>query len=126
QILQSRHELKAYLGEVIADRRKAPRDDLLSYMLEASEGGTKLTPEEVSSLASLLLVAGNETTTKLIGLMMNQLLRTPSALRTIGESTGLIPGAVEETVRIEGPVYALPRRVTRDCSVAGVAVRADT
>jgi ferredoxin-NADP reductase len=93
-------------------------------MTEASEGREKLSSEEVLGLAKLLLVAGNETTTKLIGLMMNQLLSNPPALQELTETPGLIPNAVEETLRIEGPVYNRVRRTTRPCAVAGLSLPA--
>ena len=71
-------------------------------MIGAAEGAEKLSSEELLSLAKLLLVAGNETTTKLIGLMMNQLLSNPPALRELGEAPGLIPDAVEEDAPYRG------------------------
>ncbi len=117
---QSLRDLDAYLTQAIADARKHPGDNLLTFMLGASEGAEKLSSEELLSLAKLLLIAGNETTTKLIGLMMNQLLSNPHALRELGEAPGLIPDAVEETLRIEGPVYNRLRRTTRPCTVAGL------
>lgn len=119
---QSLRELDAYLSDVVAERRKTPGEDLITFMIKASEGADRLSHGEVLSLAKLLLVAGNETTTKLIGLMMNLLLSNPSQLRAITEAPGLIAGAVEETLRMEGPVYDRLRRTTRPTTIAGVAV----
>jgi cytochrome P450/ferredoxin-NADP reductase len=121
---QALTNLDAYLTQAIAEQRKHPGENLLSFMIEASEGREKLTSEEMLGLAKLLLVAGNETTTKLIGLMMNQLLSNPPALQELIESPGLIPNAIEEAVRIEGPVYNRLRRTTRACEIAGVALPA--
>jgi ferredoxin-NADP reductase len=97
---------------------------MLTFMVQASQGADKLSRAEAVSLAKLLLVAGNETTTKLIGLMMMQLLTHPSALGELAAAPGLIPGAIEESVRIEGPIYNTLRRATRGCTVSGTAVRA--
>jgi ferredoxin-NADP reductase len=80
----------------------------------------------VLSLAKLLLVAGNETTTKLIGLAMNLLLRHPTAWAELRASPGLVPGAIEEVLRVEGPVYNRLRRVTRDTSIAGWELKAES
>jgi cytochrome P450/ferredoxin-NADP reductase len=117
-------ELDDYLSNAIAEMRKRPRRNLLAFMIEASEGGEKLSPEELLGLAKLLLVAGNETTTKLIGLMMNHLLAHPRALAELMETPGLVRNAVEETLRIEGPVYNRLRRTTRACSIAGLNLSA--
>jgi cytochrome P450/ferredoxin-NADP reductase len=121
---QSLRDLEAYLAHSIAEKSKHPGNDFLSFMVQASGGAEKLSSEEVLGLAKLLLVAGNETTTKLIGLMMNQLLSNPTSLREVNETPGLIPNAVEETLRIEGPVYNRLRRTTKPCTVAGLDVPA--
>ncbi|MDP2310878.1 MAG: cytochrome P450 [Pseudomonadota bacterium] len=121
---QSLREMDAYLAGAAAEYRKHPAENLLSFMIQASEGEDRLTEAEVLSLAKLLLVAGNETTTKLIGLAMNHLLRSPPAWQDLRAAPGLIPGAMEESVRIEGPVPHRLRRATRDCVIAGMPVAA--
>lgn len=119
EIQTSVRELAAFLRETIAERRKHPGDDLATFMLNATHGGEHLGDDEILSLSMLLLVAGNETTTKLIGLMMNQLLSNPLMLDRLTESPGLVPKAIEETLRIEGPVYDRIRRTTAPCNVVG-------
>lgn len=121
---QSLREMDAYLAEVVRSYREHPGDNLISFMVEASEGGERLSDAEVLSLAKLLLVAGNETTTKLIGLATNLILRNPPAWDELRASPGLVPGMVEEALRLEGPVYNRLRLATRDCTVAGVDVKA--
>lgn len=125
EIIRSIRELGTYLSAMIAARRKTPGDDLLTFMLTAAHGQDRLRDDEILGLAMLLLVAGNETTTKLIGLMMNQLLTNAPTLRELADSPGLIPGAIEETVRLEGPVYNRMRRTTQACKVAGYALPAN-
>lgn len=117
---QTLRDMDAYLLASIDELRKHPRDNLLSFMTQASEGSSKLSAGEVLSLAKLLLIAGNETTTRLIGLMMNQLILNPIAMKELSDSPGLIPNAVEETARLEGPVFDRVRRTTRACNVAGL------
>lgn len=119
-------ELDTYLQGSIAELRKHPRENLLTFMIQASEGADKLRSDEVLGLAKLLLIAGNETTTRLIGLMMNQLLSNPDALKDVSEMPGLIPNAVEETARIEGPVFDRVRRTTKACTTAGIDLPAGT
>jgi cytochrome P450/ferredoxin-NADP reductase len=126
EIHASLRELDVYLGGVVADQRKHPRDTLISFMVQAAEGGERLSDGEVLSLAKLLLVAGNETTTKLIGLATNLLLRHPPAWAELRASPGLVPGAIEEALRVEGPVYNRLRRVTRDTTVAGWELKAES
>src|SRR5262249_21935269 len=79
---------------------------------------------EVLSLAKLLLIAGNETTTRLIGLMMNQLLSNPASLEEVNGAPGLIPNAIEEAARIEGPIFHRLRRTTKPCTIAGLGLPA--
>lgn len=124
-LFQTLRELDAYLTQAIDEARKHPRDNLLSCMVHASEGAERLTSSEVVSLSKLLLIAGNETTTRLLGLMMNQLVSNPSALAELSVSPGLIPNAIEEAVRIEGPIVHRLRRATKPCSVAGLNLAAD-
>ena len=123
-IQTSLRELDAYLADVVAHHRDHPGDDLISFMVQAAEGGERLADGEVLSLAKLLLVAGNETTTKLIGLAMNLILRNPPAWPELRASPGLVTGAIEEALRLEGPVYNRLRRVTRDTTIAGCEVKA--
>ncbi|MBX3209368.1 MAG: cytochrome P450/oxidoreductase [Labilithrix sp.] len=123
-LVQALRDLDAYLLDSIAALRARPRDNLLSFMVNASEGSERLSAGEVLSLAKLLLIAGNETTTRLIGLMMNQLLANPAAMKEVSETPGLLPNAVEEAARLEGPVFDRVRRTTRPCTVAGLSLPA--
>ena len=120
EIQTSLRELDTYLSDVVARHRDHPGDNLISFMVQAAEGGERLSDGEVLSLAKLMLVAGNETTTKLIGLTMNLLLRHPPAWEELRASPGLVPGAIEEVLRLEGPVYNRPR----DTTIAGWEVKA--
>jgi pimeloyl-[acyl-carrier protein] synthase len=113
-----------YLTELLAARRATPGDDLLSDLLAVQDGGDRISPAEVVSLAMLLLVAGHETTVNLIGNGTLALLSNPGQLDLLLESPELIPGAVEELLRFDSPVQISQRIVTEDMDLAGRKVRA--
>src|SRR5439155_8938982 len=94
----------AYFAQLINERRTAPRDDLVSALIAAEESGDKLTQEEVIVNLILLLIAGHETTTNLIGNGMLALLRHPDQLADLRAEPPLIKSAVEELLRYDSPV----------------------
>jgi cytochrome P450 len=94
----------AYLRALIEDKRVDPKDDLVSGLIFAEEGGEVLTEDELIAMIFLLLVAGHETTVNLIGNGMLALLRHPDQLRMLKDDPGLIVTAVEELLRYDGPV----------------------
>jgi cytochrome P450 len=117
--------LQQFFQHLIAERRQTPTDDLLSRLIGVEEQGTVLSEEELVSTCALLLVAGHETTTHLIGNSVLALLRNPVELQKLRKNPGLIEGAVEEFLRYEGPIYMLSRRATEDVEVGGVKIRAN-
>jgi cytochrome P450 len=106
--------LLAYLGGVIAERRREPRDDLISAMLQAQEESDALSDGELLATSNLILIAGHETTTNLIGNGMLALLREPEQLGRLRADASLVPSAVEELLRFDGPVQATIRVATED------------
>jgi cytochrome P450 len=116
---QARQGLTEYMRELIAQRRAAPRADLLSALIAAEEAGDKLTEHELLATCILLLVAGHETTVNLIGNGMLALLRHPDQLRLLREQPTLIATAVEELLRYDGPVQRTARTPTEDVTFAG-------
>ena len=115
--------LDAYLVPIISERKADPKDDIISALAQAEEEGDKLTEREVLIMLRLLLVAGNETTTNLIGNGMLALLRHPDQLAALREDPGLIPSAVEELLRFDSPVQVDMRSVLDDCDVNGFHLR---
>ena len=113
----------AYFRPIIKARRAAPRDDIVSALVQAEDEGERLTERETLNMLRLLLVAGNETTTNLIGNGILALLRNPDQLQRLREDRSLIPAAVEELLRFDTPVQADFRRVLADCEVNGFAMR---
>jgi cytochrome P450 len=114
---QSGDELAEYFRSAIAERRKAPRDDLLSALIAAEEQGDLLSEDELLATCSLLLVAGNETTTNLIGNGMLALMRNPDQMRLLEDDPSLIGTAVEELLRYDGPVQATSRVALEECGL---------
>ncbi len=113
------NELREYLGKVAAERRTEPRDDLISALVAAEEAGDRLTENELFGTLVLLLVAGNETTTKLICNSVAALLRHPEQLQLLREEPKRVAGAMEELLRYDGPVQLTSRVVLEDRELCG-------
>jgi cytochrome P450 len=116
-------QLSAYLRRVFDERRREPRQDLISALVSVEEQGDSLTDAEMLSLSALILGAGHETTTNLLGNAVVALLRHPSERRRLQDDPSLIGSAVEEFLRYDSPVQVTDRVATQDCEVAGQAVR---
>lgn len=117
-------QIIAYLGDLIAERRAEPRDDLLSALVHAEDDGVGLSEEELRLNTLLLFVAGHETTMNLIGNGMYALLRNPDQLARLRADPTLIGSAVEELLRFDGPVHISSRIATTDVEVNGHRFRA--
>jgi cytochrome P450 len=112
-------KLLDYLAATIAARRRQPRDDLISAMIHAQEETDALSDEELLATCNLLLLAGHETTTNLIGNGILALLREPDQLERLRGEPGLLPTAIEELLRFDGPVQATVRVATEDVEIDG-------
>jgi len=121
--LNSRRELVAYFREVVAQRRVKPENDLLSALVQAEEAGDRLSEAELFSIAILLLVAGNETTTNLIGNGLKALLENPDQLQKLRDNPALIDSAVEELLRFDGPVQFTSRIALESLTLRDKAIR---
>jgi cytochrome P450 len=117
--VSGRRALAEYFHGLIAERRAAPRDDMLSALIAAEEAGDKLNEDELLATCILLLVAGHETTANLIGNGTLALLRHPAELRKLRENPGLIASAVEELLRFDGPVQRTARIPSEDIRIDG-------
>jgi cytochrome P450 len=124
QALQSMEDLQAYLGEIVAQRRREPRSDLITALVKAEEQGDRLTLEELLANVVLLLNAGHETTTNLIGNGMLALLRHPDQMRRLQKDPQLIPTAVEELLRYDSPVQFTTRLIKEDMQIDGKRLQA--
>jgi len=115
-------ELLSYLRGVAVKRRRDPADDLVSLIASEQQGATALSTREVVQFVMLLLVAGNETTTNLIGNAVTALLDHPAELVRLARDPSLVPGAVEEALRYDSPVQVLFRTATQDVEIAGTRI----
>jgi len=109
----------AYAHEVIADRRNAPVDDLMSILVHAEVDGDRFSDDELVHESLLILVGGDETTRHVVSEGMFQLLRHPDQRADLAGDTSLLPGAVEEMLRWVSPIKNMARTVTRDTELRG-------
>ncbi len=115
-------ELARYLAEVLEQRRRDPRDDLLSALLAAEIDGQRLSEPELIGFSFLLLVAGNETTTNLISNAAILLDRHRDQRRLLTQDPARIPCAIEEFLRYDSPVQGLARTLTGPVTLHGVTI----
>src|SRR5262245_43212550 len=108
-----------YFRDLIPERRREPRDDLLSLLIAAEEQGDKLTEGELLITCNLLFVAGHETTVNLIGNGLLALLNHPDQLAKLRADPTLLPGAVEELLRYDSPVQRTGRITNVDVELDG-------
>jgi len=123
---RARSEFLSYFRELAADRRRNPGEDLISTLVAASDAGESLTENELLVTLMLLLIAGHETTTNLIGNGMLALLRDPAQLKAVSEDPGLIDQAVEEALRYDSPVQLTARNALVDTVIGDVPAPAGT
>ena len=117
-------QLSEYFLSIIRSRQGEPRDDIMTRLVHAEEQGDTLSETEMLNMLRLLLVAGNETTTNLIGNGVLALLRHPDQLQALRDDPVLIPAAVDELLRYDSPVQMTLRCAVEDCDINGTSVRA--
>jgi len=121
-VVEMMTEFAAYFAEVAERRRIEPRDDLVSVLVDHASGQGGLRPMELVTFVLILLVAGNETTTNLIGHAVKLLLENPDQLERVRANRSLIPNLVEEVLRCESPIQLLFRRARRHTEIRGQAI----
>ncbi len=112
--------IRAYLADLVAARRKAPQDDLVSALIAAEQEGDRLTEDELLTMAALLFAAGFETTTNLLGNGLMALLRNPGQVAALPTDPA---AAVQELIRYDSPVQLLSRVVFEPVELGGVTVQ---
>ena len=117
--MKAQQELNAYFQRMIELRRATPSTDLISAMVHAEEAGDHMTDEEIVTQCNLLLIAGNVTTTDLIGNGVKALLDHPEQLAKLRARPELINNAIEEILRYDSPVTNSGRNVQRELSMRG-------
>jgi cytochrome P450 len=117
-------ELRGYFAEIIADRRRHARDDLVSQLIEAEVDGHRLGDEEIYPFLLLLLPAGAETTYRSSSNLLFGLLSDPGQLNAVRADRSLMPQAIEEALRWETPLLTVARTATVDLELGGVRIPA--
>lgn len=117
-------EMSPYLADMVARRRAAPADDLITRLIEAEVDGERLNHEELLGFFQLLLVGGQETTANLINNAVLCLTENRDALERLRADPALIPPAIEEVLRYRAPVQWLMRTPTRDVEMDGQLIPA--
>ncbi len=118
-------EFVDYLRELVAERRQAPGDDLVSSLIaETDADGARLTEDELVTTCTLLLNAGHEATVNVVGNGMTALLSAPDQLAAVRADPALVPTAVEELIRYDSPLQLFERTALADTPVADVVVPA--
>lgn len=120
RIVRARAEMDEYMGALIAERRAAPRDDLLTDLIAAEEAGDRLSPEELVTMAEAVLVAGTDTTRNQLACTVAVFTEHPDQWALLAERPELAPRAVEESMRYLGAVRGTGRVASEDIEYKGV------
>jgi cytochrome P450 len=116
-------EIRAYMRELVKEKRRQPGEDLLSQLVAAESEGDRLSETELVNSSITLLVAGHETTTSLIGNGIYTLLRHPDQWQLLRNDPSLLTSAIEEILRYESPVARQPRLMKQDAEMDGKQIR---
>ena len=123
--LELGRESREYMADLVARAQAAPGDDMLGMLVR--DHGDDLSTDELIGIAGLLLIAGHETTSNMLGLGTLALLRHPEQLALVRDDPSAVAPAVEELLRFLGIVHSgIPRTTTQDVEVGGVAIPADS
>jgi len=121
--MEAAMHMLGYFHQLVADHRAHPRDDLTAALLAAEIDGDRLDDGEILGFLFLMIIAGNETTTKLLGNAVYWLWRNPDQRRLVEADPTLIARWVEETLRYDGSTQALARTVVGDVEMYGERMR---
>lgn len=123
ELLSQLHAFSSYTIELVAEKRRHPQHDLISQLVQLEEEGDHLNEAELLSMVGLLIFAGHETTSNLIGIGTLTLFDHPEQFAKLKANPGLIPLAVEELLRFNGPVLTpAPRFATEDVEIGGQTI----
>ncbi|MDQ0259575.1 cytochrome P450 [Sinomonas atrocyanea] len=120
----AQQEMAEYFFAMIERRRRDPGEDLISRLLAAQVDGEHLSVMELLGFCALLLVAGNETTTNLLGNAVLTFAEWPGTIDRLRAESGALPSAIEEVLRFRSPVQSMFRVTTQDTVVGGTAIPA--
>ena len=115
-------EMEGYLKEVLAARRRAPKDDMVSDLIGAEVDGHRLTDDEIIAFLFVLLPGGLETTMHLLATIMLGFTQRPDEFARLRADRSLVPAYVEEALRKEPPLHGILRLTLAEVDIAGVRV----
>lgn len=119
---QAAAKINTYIDDILADRRANPGDDIPTQLITQKIGDRMLTLEEVHDTLTLMFAAGIETTKSALGNMLHHLAHHPEQRRAMAEDPSIIPTAVEELLRMQGPNQGVKRTATKDVEIAGCPI----
>ena len=122
QAYEAGNGIRDYFVAMAEERRREPRNDLMSHIVHADVDGVPVTLEEILGMSIFLYAAGNETTSMLIGNALWLLAAHPEERERLRNDRSLIPAAIEEVLRFEAPVSQQARMTTRDVEIDGVTI----
>jgi cytochrome P450 len=120
---ESGRRIYAYFENVIEERSRAPRDDMMGYLLGAEIDGKKLSHNEILDICYLFLLGGLDTVTATLGCSIAYLAANPDQRHKIVDDLKFSESALEELLRWETPVTGVPRVVKKDCEIAGIEIK---
>ncbi|MDT5132717.1 MAG: hypothetical protein QOE41_2028 [Mycobacterium sp.] len=120
--LRASAQLRDYFVGILAERRRDPRDDMVTVLAEAEVDGVRLSDEQIFGFMRNLLPAGAETTSRSTASLAFGLLTHTDQLAAVQADRGLLPQAIEEGIRWETPLLNFMREVTRDVELGGVQI----
>lgn len=119
---QSGREIADYFRGVIEERRRSPKEDLITVLVNAADTGDVLDEGQLVATCVVALIAGNETTRNLVCNGMLALLNNPDQLEKLWQDRSLVPSAIEELLRYAGPVHCTARVATEAIEIGGTLV----
>lgn len=122
--MEAADNLGEYFTRLIAERRDSPGDDLISLLVQAEADGERLPDDVLISFLRQLVNAAGDTTFRGTSVLLTKLLENPDQLEAVRNDRSLIGNAIEEALRIEGPVIVVPRWTTTDVELGGVWIPA--
>ena len=121
--LAGRDRMRAYMQSAAAERRRVPREDLMSFLVAANDAG-QISADELIGSSMLLFVAGITTTSGLISNSLLHLARFPDQRNRLRDDPSIMAGAIEELLRYDAPIQALARTTTRDVALHDAVIPA--
>jgi cytochrome P450 len=125
RLTRTMEEMSDYFKQMLEERKRAPREDMMSELLAAEVDGEHLSMEDTISFCTILLLAGHVTTTNLLSQAIRCFDEHPEALERVHRQPELMPGAIEEVLRYASPVWRLVRSTRDAVSIAGVTIPKD-